>query len=276
MVLAAALAFGSAFLHAGWNLFVKSSDDRLIANWGTLMGAALVAPIALAIGGVPDAVTFPYLATSVVLHLGYSLALVRAYQTSDFSVAYPIARGMAPLLVAVGGVLFLGDSLGLLGLLGAAVATIGLVSIGLSAGQSRNVRWAVVTGSFIVSYTLVDAAGVRSGGNSLGYVSVLLLASWVTFTAVVLLRRRPGELTAAFRADPLRMTAAGAMSVGAYVMVLAAVQMAPVGYVATLRETSVVLGVLGGWFLLKESFGPRRTRAALAIVAGVALLALGV
>lgn len=276
MVLAAALAFGSAFLHAGWNFFVKSSDDRLIANWGTLMGAALVAPIALAIGGVPDAVTFPYLATSVVLHLGYSLALVRAYQTSDFSVAYPIARGMAPLLVAVGGVLFLGDSLGLLGLLGAAVATIGLVSIGLSAGQSRNVRWAVVTGSFIVSYTLVDAAGVRSGGNSLGYVSVLLLASWVTFTAVVLLRRRPGELTAAFRADPLRMTAAGAMSVGAYVMVLAAVQMAPVGYVATLRETSVVLGVLGGWFLLKESFGPRRTRAALAIVAGVALLALGV
>jgi drug/metabolite transporter (DMT)-like permease len=183
---------------------------------------------------------------------------------------------MAPLLVAVGGVLFLGDSLGLLGLLGAAVATVGLVSIGLSAGRSRNVRWAVVTGSFIVSYTLVDAAGVRSGGNSLGYVSVLLLASWVTFTAVVLLRRRPGELTAAFRADPLRMTAAGAMSVGAYVMVLAAVQMAPVGYVATLRETSVVLGVLGGWFLLKESFGPRRTRAALAIVAGVALLALGV
>jgi drug/metabolite transporter (DMT)-like permease len=276
MVLAAALAFGSAFLHAGWNLFVKSSDDRLIANWGTLMGAALVAPIALAIGGVPDAVTFPYLATSVVLHLGYSLALVKAYQTSDFSVAYPIARGMAPLLVAVGGVLFLGDSLGLLGLLGAAVATVGLVSIGLSAGRSRNVRWAVVTGSFIVSYTLVDAAGVRSGGNSLGYVSVLLLASWVTFTAVVLRRRRPGELTAAFRADPLRMTAAGAMSVGAYVMVLAAVQMAPVGYVATLRETSVVLGVLGGWFLLKESFGPRRTRAALAIVAGVALLALGV
>jgi drug/metabolite transporter (DMT)-like permease len=275
MVLAAALAFGSAFLHAGWNLFVKSSDDRLIANWGTLMGAALVAPIALAIGGVPDAVTLPYLATSVVLHLGYSLALVRAYQTSDFSVAYPIARGMAPLLVAVGGVLFLGDSLGLLGLLGAAVATVGLVAIGLSAGRSHNVRWAVVTGSFIVSYTLVDAAGVRSGGNSLGYVSVLLLASWATFTAVVLLRRRPGELTAAFKADPLRMTAAGAMSVGAYVMVLAAVQMAPVGYVATLRETSVVLGVLGGWFLLKESFGPRRAGAALAIVAGVALLALG-
>jgi drug/metabolite transporter (DMT)-like permease len=275
MVLAAALALGSAFLHAGWNLFVKSSDDRLVANWGTLMGAALVAPITLVIAGPLDPITYPYLATSVVLHLGYSLALVRAYQTADFSVAYPIARGMAPLLVAVGGILFLSDSLGLLGLLGAAIATIGLISIGLSAGRGRNVRWAVVTGGFIVSYTLVDAAAVRSGGNSLGYVSVLLLASWVTFTAVVLLRRRPGELTAAFRADPLRMTAAGAMSVGAYVMVLAAVQIAPVGYVATLRETSVVLGVLGGWFLLKESFGPRRTRAALAIVAGVALLALG-
>lgn len=275
MVLAAALALASAFLHAGWNLFVKSSQDRLVANWGTLMGAALVAPIALAVAGLPDRVTYPYLATSVVLHLGYALALVRAYQTTDFSVAYPVARGMAPLLVAVGGIVFLGDSLGVLGLLGAAVATAGLVSIGFSAGRARNVQWAILTGVFIVSYTLVDAAGVRAGGNSLGYVTVLLLASWVTLTAVVLLRRRPAQLATAFRADPVRMIGAGAMSLAAYVMVLAAVQMAPVGFVATLRETSVVLGALGGWILLKESFGLRRTRGALAIVAGVGLLALG-
>lgn len=276
MLVATGLAIGSAVLHAGWNLFVKGHTDRLVAAWGTLAATSVLAIPVVVLVGTPHDRVWPYLATSVALHVAYTLALVRAYQDAPLSVAYPIARGLAPLLTAVGGGVFLSDGLTGPGYAGAAVATGGLLWIGLSARSDYDLRAAVGTGAIITAYTLVDTAGVRAGGGALEYVTTMLALTAAVVTVPVLLRRPAATLVATLRTDWARLTGSGLATVAAYAMVLAAVQRAPVGYVATLRETSIVFGALGGWLLLGEGLGRRRLMGSAAIVAGVALLAASV
>ena len=276
MLTATLLALGSAFLHAGWNLFVKQSEDRLVAAWGTLVAGGLAAAGALVVLGLPSSEVVPYLLASVALHTGYSLALVRAYVTTDFSVAYPIARGMAPLLAAIGGLILLADEITLIGLAGAGLVTVSLVWIGLSAGRDQRVRWAVLTGLFITTYTLVDAAGVRAGEDAIRYVAALIALSVIPMTIIVFLARTWPAIRTELSNQGWPMFGAGVAALIAYGMVLAAIRLAPVGYVATLRETSVIIGAFAGWLVLGEELGKRRALAGSVVVGGVALLALGV
>ena len=55
-------------------------------------------------------------------------------------------------------------------------------------------------------------------------------------------------------------------------MVLAGVRLAPVGYVAALRESSVVLGAGAGWLFLHERLGRARLVSAVVVAAGLVLL----
>ncbi len=272
MLTATALALAAAVLHASWNLVVKASGDRLVAMWAQGLFGAVVALPLLVVLGLPGRAAIPFLSVSVFIHLGYALVLAGAYDRADLSVVYPIARGAAPLLTAIGGVLFLSDALPAIGYAGVAIAVAGLLLIGRAAG--RGIGWALATAAIITSYTLIDTAGVRAGGNPVSYVIVLLAVSGAMLTVpVVATRGWPGVATAV-RAAPLRHLFAGVASLGAYALVLMAVRLAPVAYVATLRESSIVLGALGGWLLLREPLGRRRTAGALVAAAGIAVLIL--
>ena len=55
-------------------------------------------------------------------------------------------------------------------------------------------------------------------------------------------------------------------------LVLIAVRYAPVGYGATLRESSVLIAALLGWLVLNETLGRRRSIASAVMAAGLALL----
>src|SRR4029453_19180641 len=111
-VLEAALrALGSAVLHAGWNLLVKTSDERFLTAWGQFLVGGLVMLPLLVVTGVPPSSAIPFLVASSIVHVVYVAALVRAYHHADFSFAYPLARGGGALVAAVGGVVFLSDEL---------------------------------------------------------------------------------------------------------------------------------------------------------------------
>lgn len=272
MVLATALALGAALLHASWNLVVKASGDRLIAMWAQgLFGAVVALPILFATG-LPPPVAWPFLGASVFLHFTYAIVLAGAYDRADLSVVYPIARGTAPLLTAIGGALFLRDALGPVEYLGIVITVSGLLLIGRKGGWQRGVGWAVATAAIITTYTLVDTAGVRTAGNSLAYVIVLLAISGSLLTVPVFATRGRQQVFATVRSAPWRHLFAGVASLAAYALVLTAVRFAPVAYVATLRESSVVLGALGGWLLLGEAFGRRRTAGAAIVAIGIAVL----
>jgi drug/metabolite transporter (DMT)-like permease len=268
------VTLGSAVLHASWNLVVKASRDRLVATWAQVTLAAIVFSPFLAVLGLPDRRVWPYVAVSAGVHLCYALALVAAYERADLSFAYPLARGFAPLPIAAGGVLLLDDRLSAASATGIALTSIGLTWIAVQGGRHRGLEWALVTGALISTYTLVDAAGVRRGDESFRYVIAVFIGNAVLFVPVLLARRGLRTPLSALRKSPWPNLAAGACSLGAYALVLLAARLAPIGQVAAVRETAVVFGALGGWLLLREDLGARRTLGAMAVAAGVAVLAI--
>ena len=260
----------AAALHALWNLILKASGDRLVtAAMQSTAGAVVLLP-ALLSGGYPSSL-WPWLAASGLLHLVYGLTLVRAYELGDLSVVYPIARGSAPLLVAVGAALLLKDSLSMPAMAGVVLITGGVLAV--AHGRRLGAAWALVCGCSIAAYTLVDGSAVREEGGSLRYTAALFLTNALTLTAAALWRRRG----AAFRLALTRSSIGGYLvggvaSAAAYLLVLIAARSAPLGAVSAVRETSVVLGALAGWLILKEPFGRARVAASVVIAFGAVLL----
>jgi drug/metabolite transporter (DMT)-like permease len=265
------LALGSAVLHATWNLLVKTSRDRLVAAWGLyLTGGILFLPVFLVVDR-PGADVLPFLAASSVVHVAYVVALTRAYQHGDFSFAYPLARGGGALFAAIGGVLFLADSLSGLAWLAIAIVVGGLASL-VRPGVSRvALLWAGLTAATIGTYTTLDAAGARRS-SGLGYGIAIVLGAGLVLSAAIVASGRAGRLGPAIEREWPRFLVGGVCSTLAYSMVLAGARLAPVGYVAALRESSVILGAGAGWLFLHERLGRARLASALVVTAGLVLL----
>jgi drug/metabolite transporter (DMT)-like permease len=273
MVAATFLALGSAALHAAWNLLVKTSGDRLLAAWGQfLVGGLLFVPL-LPLVGVPGVSALPFLVCSSLVHVLYVVALTRAYKHGDFSFAYPLARGAGALIAAIGGVLFLSDSLPPLAWLAIAIVVGGLASLVRPQVGRIALLWAGLTAATIGVYTTLDAAGARRS-SGFGYGIAVTLGAGLALTVAMLATRSAGRIGPAARREWRRYLAGGVCSTLAYSMVLAGTRLAPVGYVAALRESSVVLGAGAGWLFLHERLGRARLASAVVVTAGLVLLIL--
>ncbi len=271
MITATFLALGAAVLHAAWNVRVKRSGDRFLALWGQSAAGGACCLVVLLVVGPPASVAWPYLGASAVIHLGYALALVRAYDLGDFSLAYPVARGGGALGAAVGGWALLDDELR-----GWSWVAIALVGLGLLTFAPRRASWGPIGGAAVVAvtittYTLVDSAGSReTEGISYAMGTFVGLATVVSVWGLATGRGR--ALAAAWSTSWRSHLWAGVASATAYALVLAAVRYAPVGYVTVLRESSVLLGPLAGTVLLHEPLGRTRARSAVVVFSGLALL----
>ena len=271
MLVATFCALGAALLHASWNLALKQGGDRFsAATLQFLFGGLLFLPV-MFIAGPPKGEALGWLAISTAVHLGYITFLVRAYHHGDFSMAYPLARGSGAVLAALGGAILLGDLIPPLGIAGIAIAGVGLLSLMRFGGTREAYAWALATGVLISTYTLVDTQGSRAS-NGLGYAAAQGVTVGVSLTIVGMISGRSGTLVAAAKRSGRRYALAGVASVTAYSLVLIGVNYAPVGYVAVLRETSVILGPIGGWLLLHEGLGQRRAVAAAVVVLGMCVL----
>jgi phosphonate utilization associated putative membrane protein len=272
-----AVLFG-ALLHASWNAMVKSSSDKALDTALIhVLGSVVALPLLLVVG-LPNAASWPYIAASLVIHIGYYIALTGAYKHGDLGLTYPLMRGTAPLLVALSASLTLGETLSPLSWAGVLGVSCGVLALGLSrhAMESpRAVAFALTNAVVIAVYTVVDGLGVRQSGNALQYVAILFVLDGWPFGLMVLRRRGLAVAWpyARLRA-PLALVGASA-SLGSYGIALWAMTRAPVATVAALRETSVLFAALLGSWLLKEAFTVRRAVGTAAIVAGVMALRLG-
>ncbi|MEO7547399.1 MAG: EamA family transporter [Ramlibacter sp.] len=277
----AAVLFG-ALLHASWNALVKSSPDKALDTAVIhLTGSLIAIPLALVVG-LPPAAAWPYIIASVVIHIGYYIALTGAYKHGDLGLTYPLMRGTAPLLVALASSLTLGEQLSPLAWAGVLGVSFGVLTLGLSRhalDHPRAVRFALANAVIIALYTVVDALGARAayagGGNALQYVGALFVLDGWPF-ALIVFARRGGDVVWPYARKRLPVAAGAAVaSFGSYGIALWAMSKAPVATVAALRETSVLFAaVLGSWFL-KEAFTLRRAVGTGVIVAGVMALRLG-
>ena len=271
MLIATFCALGAAVLHAAWNLALKQGGDRFsAATLQFLFGGLIFLPLMLFVGA-PSGAALRWLALSTVVHIGYVTFLVRAYHSGDFSMAYPLARGSGAVLAALGGAILLGDLIPPLGIAGIAIAGLGLLSLMRFGGTRNAYAWALATGLLISTYTLIDTQGSRAS-NGLGYAVAQGGTVGLSLLLIGLVSGRRTTLVAAAKRSWRRYAAAGVASVSAYGLVLIGVNYAPVGYVAVLRETSVILGPIGGWLLLNEGLGRQRTAAAVVVVAGMCVL----
>lgn len=263
-------------MHASWNALVKAEDeaDRL-ASMATLAAVGAVCSIPLVfVAELPARASWPWLAASICLHTCYCLFLVKAYQHGDLSSVYPLARGSAPPLVLVGGVVLLGESLGATQLLAVALVSCGVASLVRGgAGQRRALGWAFATGVVIATYSMVDGVGVRKAGSALGYIAVLDIGFGVVVTTIALLKCRSRTLAYA-RREWRRGLGGGVLCFGAYALVLWAFQLGALAPVVALRETSVVFAAVIGARILGEPLGSRRLAAAAIVALGVVLLQL--
>lgn len=285
----AALVLLSAVLHASWNAIAKGIRD-------TLASAALIGLAYLVIGAAgafrlpaPAAASWPFLACSACLQTAYLILLTAAYRHGDFGQVYPLARGLAVLLVAAVATVFLGQYLTALQLAGVAVVAGSLLALVLArpqtagassdaarTGTAKGAGLAVLTGLCIAAYSLVDGVGVRHSGTPLGYAAWLFAAQGVTIpSACYLLAPRKAPFLLQVRSHWRLGSLGGAVSLLAYSMVLWAQNQAPLALVSALRETSVLLaGVIGAIFFA-ERFSPLRMVLTIAAVGGMVALQLG-
>ena len=184
----------SAFCHAAWNAAVKSSNDHLVSVAGLQFACAVIAVCLAPFFPFPAQESWPWLFTSALLHSAYYIALSEAYRSGDFSQAYPVARGTAPVLVALWGVFFLKEQLSVLQLF-ALVGVITGILIFATRGleevmkNRRALSAALITAVFISCYTLVDGIGGRLSQNVGGYVIWLAILDMFPVVAYAWFRR---------------------------------------------------------------------------------------
>ncbi|WP_027213721.1 DMT family transporter [Burkholderia sp. WSM2232] len=273
------LVLFAALLHASWNALLHGNRDRFLSmTWMSVAIAAVSTPIVVFLP-LPDAAAWPYVIASGLVHIAYNASLVHAYRRGDLAQAYPVARGSSPLLVALGAALFAHELIGPLHALGIAMICGGIIAIALQGGRvSRaGVLAALTTGATIALYTVIDGIGVRlSGGKALAYTAWMFLFYWL-MPVLFVARRGLAALWTPLRSTPAAVVSSlggGLVAVGAYGIVIWAMQSGAMGTVSALRETSVVFAVLIGRLFLGETVTGKRWLACVVVAAGAVCLGL--
>lgn len=304
--LALLLVLAAAIAHASWNIIAhgasRSGMPFLFA--GSLVSTVIWLPIAALTGGIgsDDLAGFTLgVGVSAVLHVAYMMVLQRGYAAGSLSTVYATARGSGPLLTVIVAVIWLGERPGVLALIGVGAVIAGVIAIGFvdrraadpraRGGDGHTVgapngslhpqRWrmdpsifyGLLTGVMIATYTLWDANAIREW-------SISPVAFMVGCTALelpiflLMLRGRAREVVPLMRSQWKSLVVFGVLSPLSYILVLAAITMAPVSLVAPVREVSVILVSLFGAFVLREGNPAARVGASVIVVAGIALLAI--
>ena len=284
-----ALVAVSAVLHVAWNVRLKTAGDPLrAATIGMAAATVVIVPIGIAawaIGGQPvlppEGIVLGVV--SGTIEAGYFILLSAAYRRGDLSVVYPIARGTAPLLAVAIGVLVLGERLGVAGTIGVGLLLLGFLLLQQpwralrGHGLDPSVLFALATGVTIATYSAVDRVGARLI-HPLTYAAIL----WVVTAIVLLVWVRVvagGQLRAGGAEQIRRAVVGGFLTLGAYLLILYALSVAPLSGVAPLRESATVLAAAWGSVKLGEAVSrgdsARRIGASVAIVVGALLLAVG-
>ena len=267
------LALAAAVVHAAWNLALARGHDVQAATGVALIVALVVWAVPAALLGGVSAAAVPYIAASSVLELAYFALLAAAYAREDMSVVYPVARGLAPLLLVVAALAGLGGGVGALQVAGVALIAAGVLVVrGVRARlDAPDLLLAAAVAACIAAYTLVDREGVRHAAP-VPYLWLVLVVPAVAYSAWIARTRGAGALRAELGPSTLL---AGTGMLGAFALALAALRLASAASVSAVRETSVVIAVALARVVLGEPAGVRRVAGAGVVAAGIALVAVG-
>lgn len=287
--IALALILAAAFLHAGWNVLVKSSKNTpALMWWASLLGTIGYGAWLLSSSGIYlNAASWLPFIVSALTETGYFVTLIRGYAQGDLSQVYPLSRGSAPIFVAAWSALILDERLPPLGYFGIALIIVGICIVSLPLEGSlatfmqHNVRsafhlgavaWALASAVFISIYSITDKLAVAAT-PPLIYNWWVFVGNTILWAPFVWRRTLVRKCLDEFRSNWRAAIATGIAMVAAYAAALAALALTSASYMVAGRGLSVVIGAAIGAILLKESFGLSRTVGAIVMVAGLALIA---
>lgn len=268
----------AALLHASWNAMLKGGTHVLFDTGAIIVGSSVVALPFLFFLPLPSAASWPYLFGSITVHAAYYYLMINAYRSGELSLVYPLMRGVAPLITALLGIVWLREWPAALSWAGIVLISIGVIALALRPAEARlwsghrlAVGFALANAVVIALYTIIDGTGARLSGNPWSYVAWLCVLDGIPFSLYVLATRRRAFVEALYQRRRNGLIG-GAFAILAYAIVLWAMTKAPVALVAALRETSVLFATLLGAYLLKERLTPRRWAGVAAVLAGVVAL----
>lgn len=279
-ILALALLFASAAMHAVWNFLLKSAEEKYIAMGWQVILSGIFATVFIVFSGLPPRSMWLLAVISMLLEAIYFILLCIAYTDNDFSLVYPIARGAAPALLVLWSTLFLREELTVGGYIGLAMITGGIVLNGATAllknrGEKphlKGVLTALSVALVISLYTLIDGTAVKNGPALPYGLSMFVMVPFVT---TPYLARYYGwaAFPRVWKKNRNYLLLGGVLGLAAYLLALFAYTIAPLSYSGAIREVSAVIGALLGWQFLNEKMGGIRVAGAAVVFAGVMVIA---
>ena len=283
--LAFVLVIVAAILHAVFGALQKGKLDPYLTRGAIDISYSLMSiPIVLFVVPWPEPHLWPLLFGAMIIHFVYKLCQAMAYERGDFTVVYPVVRGMGPLITVVAAGYVFGEDYNTLQWAGVICLSTAIFALaGVNLAQNKLDRrtmgvglfFAVLTGFGVAAYTTWDAYGVRATVNPFTFIFWLFMLEGVLFPPISYLRLSRMAKKPAFSAMATRGVIGGLIAIASFGAVMFATRLDKVGEVAVLRETSVLFAALIGWLFLKEKVGLLRAGLMVAIAAGAILVEFG-
>ena len=287
--LAIALVLLSSVAHGSWNFMLKRARNQEVFIWLTTIPIGiLVLPVAIIFSIIDPAdlsLGWIFLLGTILIHVFYYVFLARTYKYSDLSAGYPTARGTSPMLVPIIGVLVLHESVSFMAAIGIAMVVIGIYIIywwqnardiirhPTTLFKDVGSRYALLTGLIITCYTIWDKQGVAYV-NPIVYTYIMFVGVGIVLTPYMLRMHGASEIKTEWTLSKKHIVTVGLLMIFAYALVLSAMRLSQVSYVAPAREVGIVVGVILGIIILKEPFPLRRIIGSSSIVLGIIAIAL--
>ena len=290
---ALALVLTAAMVHATWNYFLKRANATRPFWWLVYIITAVITVPALFIYD-PESlrnitpVGWLVIALSAPIHVIYGQVLQIGYKKSDYSIVYPTARGTGPLITVLSAVLILGDRPSFWGWIGIALILASIVLLAMPHKQDKQTQelriragifWGILTGCFIAGYSFCDAWAVQqsTGLNPMTFYFPSIAVRALVFAPFIMMHANWKQESVEILTTPRLQKALAVVTVGsplAYLLVLYAMTMAPLAYVAPSREVGMMIGVVLGGLLLRERLSITRLSGVIGMTLGVILVGL--
>ena len=265
----------AAFLHALWNIIIKSLDYSLAGIAVKVFFQSIIFFPIIFFVPFPEGITWFYITCSFLLHSLYFILLGTMYDRKDLTFIYPVARGCAPIFVTILSFIFLKDIIPFFGLVGILIICVALLLISFSNLNTKvdfkTIGISIFIAFLISIYTFSDGAGVRSVDNSLSFIVWnFFLGGWISIGYVYLTKRE--DLFSLKIKDLILILSATIVSFTAYAIIIWSMKYEPFGIVASMRESSIIFAPLLGLIFLKEKISPIRIISSILFFLGVVFI----
>ena len=269
------LIFFAAFLHALWNIIIKSLNNSLVGVACKIFFQSIIFTPIIFFVPFPEGITWFYLVCSALLHSLYFTLLGIMYNREDLTFIYPVARGCAPVFVTILSFIFLKDTIPFFGIVGILITCLALILISINNFNTKidfkTIGISIFIAFIISIYTFSDGAGVRSVDNSLTFIVWnFFLGGWISIGYVYLTNKE--SLFKLKIKELLLILCATIISFSAYAIIIWSMKYEPIGFVASMRESSIIFASLLGLVLLREKIGFMRIISGILFFIGVGFI----